>query len=165
MTTNITTTIFIQPQGRPGIIETTLKEAATLGDLHEALAAAGVPINADTFIFIDEAEEHLHGERHHPLPGIKRGARIHVTRCKRIKATVHFLDETEEREFPPGARVRAVKAQAVHAFRLTPQDAADHVLQICGSTERPASDTPLHELAQSSCAVCFDLVPEKRVEG
>ena len=86
-----TTIIFIQSQDRPGIIEATLKEAATIGDLHEALTAAGVPINADTFIFIDEAEEYLRGEQHHPLPDIKRGTRIHITRCKRIKATVHFL--------------------------------------------------------------------------
>jgi len=161
----MTTIIFIQSHDRTGIIEAALKEAATLGDLHDALAAAGVALDAETFIFIDEAEEYLHGERHHPLPGIKRGARIHVTRCKRITVTVHFLDKTEEHEFPPGARVRAVKAQAVHAFHMTPKDAADHVLQLCGSMERPASDTPLHELAKGDCAVCFDLVPEKRVEG
>jgi hypothetical protein len=78
---------------------------------------------------------------------------------------VHFLDKTEEYELPPGTRVRAVKAQAVHAFHITPQDAADHILQLCGSTERPTTDTPLHELTKGGCAVCFDLVPEKRVEG
>lgn len=161
----MTTTIFIQSHDRPGIIEAALKEAATLGDLHDVLVAAGLPINADTFIFIDEAEECLHGELRQPLPGIKRGARIHVARCKRIKATVHFLDQTDEHDFPPGVRVRAVKTKAVHAFHMTPADAADHVLQLCGSTERPASDTPLHELVKGACSVCFDLVPEKRVEG
>ncbi len=161
----MTNIIFIHSHDRPGLIEAALKEAATLGDLHDALAAAGVAIDDDTFIFIDEAEEHLHGERHHALPDIKRGVRIHVTRCKRVNATVRFLDKTEEHEFPPGVRVRAVKAQAVHAFSITPHDAADHVLQLCGSTERPASDTPLHELTKGGCAVCFDLVPEKRVEG
>lgn len=161
----MTTTIFIQSHDRPGIIEADLKEAATLGDLHDVLVGAGLPINGDTFIFIDEAEECLLGELHQPLPGIKRGARIHVARCKRIKAAVHFLDQTDEQDFPPGVRIRAVKAKAVHAFHMTPADAADHVLQLCDSTERPASDTPLHELAKCGCAVCFDLVPEKRVEG
>lgn len=161
----MTNTIFIQSHHQPGVIESTLKEAATLGDLHDALAVADVAIDPDTFIFIGESGEHLHGKRHHQLPGIKHGARIHVTRCKRIKTTVHFLDKTEELEFPPGARVRAVKAQIVHTLGITPQDAADHVLQICDSVERPASDTPLHELAKEGCAVCFDLVPEIRVEG
>lgn len=161
----MTNIIFIQTHDRPGIIEAALKDDTTLGDLLDAMASANVTIDNDTFIFIDEAEKHLNGERHQHLPSIKRGARIHVTRCKCIKTTVQFLDKTEEYEFPPGVRVRAVKAQAVHALHMTPQDAADHVLQLCGSTERPASDTPLHELAKGGCSVCFDLVPEKRVEG
>jgi hypothetical protein len=162
----MTTVIFIQEHGRPGIIEAALKEEATIGDLHDLLVASGVAVDNETFIFIDEDEEHIHSERHHPLPGIKRGCRIHVSRCNRIKATVHFLDKTEEHEFPPGARVRAVKAQAVHTFQMAPKDAAEHVLQICGSTERPSSDTPLHQLVEGhGCAICFDLVPEKRVEG
>jgi hypothetical protein len=49
---------------------------------------------------------------------------------------------------------------------LSPKDAAEHVLQLCNSTERPPSDTPLHQLVQGhACELCFDLVPEKRVEG
>lgn len=162
----MTTVIFIQEHGRPGITEVALKEAATIGDLHDVLVAAGLSVDGETFIFIDEAEEHIHSERHHPLPNIKQGCRIHVSRCKRIMATVHFLDKTEDHEFPPGARVRAVKAQAVQNLHMTPKDAAEHVLQLCGSTERPASDTPLHQLVEGhGCAICFDLVPEKRVEG
>lgn len=162
----MTTVIFIQEHGRPGIIEAALKEEATIGDLHDLLVASSVAVDDETFIFIDEDGEHIHGERHHPLTGIKRGCRIHVSRCNRIKATVHFLGKTEEHEFPPGARVRAVKAQAVHTFQIAPKDAAEHVLQICGSTERPSSDTPLHQLIEGHrCDICFDLVPEKRVEG
>jgi len=158
--------IFIQVHGRPGILEAELPETATLGDLLDALAAASVQVDAETFIFVDEAEEHQQGERHHRLEGVKHGSRIHVTRCKRIKTTVHFLDKTAEHEFPPGARVRVVKERAVHTFKINPKDAAEHVLQICNSTKRPASDTPLHELVEGhGCAICFDLVPEKRVEG
>lgn len=162
----MTTVVFIQEHGRPGIIEATLKEAATIGDLHDVLIAAGLAVDDDTFIFIDEDEDHIHGEHHQPLHGVKHGCRIHVSRCKRIKTTVHFLDKSEEHEFPPGARVRAVKDQAVHVFHMTPKDAAEHVLQLCKSTERPSSDTPLHQLVEGhGCTVCFDLIPEKRVEG
>ena len=158
--------IFIQVHGRRGILEAELSEAATLGELHKALAAAGIEIDAETFIFIDEAEEHLHGEHHQPVPGLKHGCRVHVSRCKRIKTTVHFLDKTAEHEFAPGVRVRAVKEWAVDTFRMNPQDAAEHVLQICNSTRRPSPDTPLHELVEKhACMVSFDLVPEKRVEG
>jgi hypothetical protein len=49
---------------------------------------------------------------------------------------------------------------------MDPKDAAEHVLQLCNSTDRPPSDTPLHQLVHGPhCALCFDLVPEKRVEG
>lgn len=158
--------IFIQVQGRPGIIEAELSEALILGELHDILKEAGIPLDAETFIFIDEAEEPQHHERHHRIEGVKHGSRVHVSRCRRIRTTVHFLEKTAEREFSPGARVRAVKEWAVDTFKLSPKDAAEHVLQLCNSTKRPPSDTPLHELTQGhACAVCFDLVPEKRVEG
>ena len=160
------TIVFIQIHGRPGILETELAEAATLGELHDALAGVGVQVDAETFIFIDEAEEHVHGQRHEPIHGLKHGARVHVSRCHRITSTVHFLDKTAEHQFSPGARVRAVKAWAVHKFGLDSKDAAEHVLQICNSTERPPSDTPLNHLVHGhDCTVCFDLVPETRVEG
>ena len=158
--------IFIQVHGRTGILERELSEGATLGDLHNALAAASVQVDAETFIFIDESEHHLHGERDKSIAGLKHGSRIHVGRCKRVKTTVHFLEKTAEQELPPGARVRAVKEWAVRTFKMNPKDAAEHVLQICNSTKRPASDTPLQELLEGhGCTLCFDLVPEKRVEG
>jgi hypothetical protein len=159
-------TIFVQLHGQPGIVEAELSEEATLGDLHDALAKAGVTVEAGAFVFIDEADQPAEGDRHQRLPSVKRGCRIHVSRCKRIATTVHYLDKTAEHAFPPGARVRAVKAWAVEKFRLSPKDAAEHVLQLCKSTERPSSDTPLHQLVHGhDCALCFDLVPEKRVEG
>ena len=158
--------IFIQKHGCAGVLEAELAETVTVGLLHDALAAAGVELDADTFIFIDEAEERVLGERHIPVHGLRHGSRVHVCRCHRIKTTVHFLDKSAEHSFPPGARIRAVKAWAVRSFGIDPKDAAEHVLQLCHSSDRPPSDTPLQQLLQGHhCAVCFDLVPEKRVEG
>jgi hypothetical protein len=158
-------TVFIQAHGRPGVAEAQLSEVATLGELHDALAAAGITIDSEMFVFIDDAEEHTQGQRQDQLHGLKHGCRIHVSRCKRIKTTVHFLEKTFEHEFPPGARVRAVKERAVRKFEMSPTDAAEHVLQLCKSTTRSPSDTALHQLVEHGCALCFDLVPEKRVEG
>lgn len=158
--------VFIQAHGRADILEAELSPGATLGDLHDALEVLGIAVDAETFIFIDEADECEEGERHRRLHHIKHGSRVHVSRCKRIATTVNFLDKSEKRGFPPGARVRAVKEWAVHAFNMDPKDAAEHVLQLCNSTNRPPSDTPLHQLVQGhQCELCFDLVPEKRVEG
>lgn len=160
------TILFIQAQGRPGVVEIELAQGATVGDLHAALAAAGITVDAETSVFLDEAEEALCGGPHERLPDLKRGSRVHVCRCRRVSCTVNYLDKTAERSFPPGGRVRAVKAWAVHEFRINPKDAAEHVLQVCNSSDRPASDTPLQQLVQGHrCDVCFDLVPEKRVEG
>ena len=158
-------TLFIQVQGDARIIEVPVTENVTEAELHKALSNAGIPAAPELFVFIDEAEEPIGREGNHPVSGIKHGARVHVARCRRIKTTVNFVERTVEREFSPGTRVRRVKAWAVDEFKLNHKDGAEHVLQICNSTERPASDTPLHALVHGQdCTVCFDLVPEKRVE-
>lgn len=158
--------LFVQIQGDSRILELAVPENITEGELHKALTDAGVPSIPELFVFIDEAEEHLSRQSDRPLPGIKHGARVHASRCRRIRTKANYLDKVIERDFAPGARVRSVKVWAVHEFHLDHKDAAEHVLQICNSTERPASDTPLHTLVRSDhCTLCFDLVPEKRVEG
>lgn len=158
--------VFIQVQGKPGIVEGEVAETASLGDLHDAFARAGIKIEPDMFVFLEEGDEPLKGERHKQLGGLKKGCRLHVSHCARIKTTVHFLDKTIDAVFPPGAKVRTVKAWAVKEFLLDSTDAAEHVLRICNSTKEPPTDTPLNELVDGRvCSVCFDLVPQKRVEG
>lgn len=162
----MTTIVFLQVHEREGLIEAELPQNATHEHLHGVIAALGIELDDDTFIFIDEEEEPLVHKHQEPLPPIKRGCRIHVSKCRKIKVTVHYLEKTEERTFAPGARVKKVKAWAVETFKLNHHDAAEHVLQLCNSTDRPATDTPLHELTKApASSVCFDLVPEKRVEG
>jgi len=162
----MTTIVFIQVQGKKGLVEAQLPPNATHDHLHAGLADSGIALDEDTFIFIDDEDEPLGGEHQEPLPKIKRGSRIHITKCRKIKVTAHYLDKTEERTFAPGARVKKVKAWAVDKFKLDHHDAAEHVLQVCDSTDRPPTDTPLQELTKVPvCSVCFDLVPEKRVEG
>lgn len=157
---------FIQVQGRTAPIEAEVPATATVGDIHDALEARGIKVEAETFVFVDDAEQHASPGRHHPVHGLRRGCRVHVSRCPRIKVTVNFAHKTAGREFPPGTKVRAVKEWAVREFGMSPQDAGEHVLQICQSTERPATDTPLVQLIRGhGCELCFDLVPEKRVEG
>ncbi len=158
--------VFVHVYGRPGLIEAELSNNATLAELQEVLRAAGAPVDPDMLVFVEADEHHHQGDSHRPIGGLRRGCHIHITRCRRIKTTINFQQHSAEHEFPPGVRVRAVKEWAVHQFKMAPQDAAEHVLQLCGSTERPASDTPLQQLAHGQrCSVCFDLVPEKRVEG
>src|SRR5437764_1239824 len=118
-------TIFVQIQGEPGVRETELPQTSTLGDLQDALTKLGIKLDAETFIFIDEADEHEQGRRDERVHRLKHGCRVHVTRCKRIAVTVHFADKTAEHAFSPAVRVRAVKAWAVEKFEMSPKDAGE----------------------------------------
>jgi hypothetical protein len=158
--------LFVQVHGQPGIAEMAISAMATADEIHRALEAAGIEIDDEIAVFIDESDEPLPRDHKGQIEGLKTGARIHVTRCKKVKVTVHFQHKTIERAFSPGSRVRAVKHWAVHELKINPIDAGEHVLQLCNSTKQPPTDTPLAELTDGhACAVCFDLVPEKRVEG
>lgn len=158
--------LFVQIQGDTRLIEVPVAQTLTETELLAALASAGIALGPDLAVFIDESDEPIGGAPARQVAGVKDGCRVHVARCRRIKTVVHFMEKTLTREFPPGARVRAVKKWAVKELGLDHKDAAEHVLQLCGSSARPASDTPLHLLVQNhECAVCFDLVPEKRIEG
>ena len=161
-----TITVFLFGHGSGDLVEALLSSTATIRELHDALANAGIEIADDIHVFVDDAEEPLPRNPGHSLSGLKDGTRIHVTRCHRVGTTVNYLEHSDEHRFPPGTRVRAVKEWAVRKFKLDPKDAAEHVLQLCNSSKRPSSDTTLQELTDNRvCAVCFDLVPEKRVEG
>jgi len=157
--------LFGQVQGEGRVVEVPVAENVSGAGLHGRLREVGILGAPDLLVFVDEAEEHVPGEADRPVAGVLHGARVHVTRCHKIRVAVNYVNKTIERDFAPGARVRSVKRWAVQEFHLDHKDAAEHVLQVCGSGDRPPSDTPLHVLLHNGCALCFDLVPEKRVEG
>lgn len=159
-------TLFVQVQGKAEIVEITVPEGVSERDLCSILARTAEIAFDEYAIFVDESEKHISSDCDQSVSDIKRGTRVHVSRCRRIKVMIHFNGQTVDHAFPPGARVKTVKMWAVRQFGLDPKDAAEHVLQICNKAERPSSDTPLHQLVHGTdCAVCFDLIPEKRVEG
>jgi hypothetical protein len=161
-----TITVFVQAHGQAGIKEAEIAADLAAEEIRAELARLGFEIGPETLVFIDDADEPVRHGEHGPVHGLKHGCRVHVTHCHRIKTTVHYLHRTIEREFAAGVRVRGVKSWAVHELKMGATDAAEHVLQLCNSTDRPAGDTPLHELTKDRhCEVCFDFVPEKRVEG
>jgi hypothetical protein len=159
-------TIYIQTDKKGPLTEADLPANASGVDLENLLRKLSVDLDDVTAVLLDETEDPVDLKSKAPLKDLKRGCRVHVTRCQKVRVTVHYLEQTAHETFAGGARVRRVKAWAVKEFKLKERDAVEHVLQLCKSTERPATDTPLHELAErGSCSVCFDLVPERRVEG
>ncbi|MET3304417.1 hypothetical protein [Bradyrhizobium diazoefficiens] len=160
------TIIFIQAEGKPGVTEAGITTPATVRDLHEAFKTHGIDIDKEREAFVDEAENPVPHDAKATVEGLKHGSRVHVTHCKKIKVTVHYMHHTIDRAFAPGTRVRTVKQWAVRELKLNPTDAGEHVLQLCNSTIQPPTDAALAELVNGrSCDVCFDLVPEKRIEG
>lgn len=118
-------------------------------------------------VFIEGCDEPLKRDDLLPEGANGQPARIHVHRCRKIKVDVTFNGVTKEHSFGPGTTIAAVeKWAAIKAFGMTPADAAEHVLQITGKTERPEPDTHIGSLASCpDCHLAFDLVPLKRVEG
>lgn len=137
----------------------------------EVLAAAAEhrsrEAEGEFYVFAEESDEPLgHGDK---LPEREDGhpVRLHVHRCRRIAVAVTFNGATKEHSFGPGTPVAAVKKwAAIAAFGMDPGDAAEHVLQIAGTTDRPEPDTHIGTLVTCpDCRLAFDLVPLKRVEG
>ena len=92
---------------------------------------------------------------------------LHVHRCSLVLVTVMFNGVCKGHEFSPATTVADIKKfAAIREFGMKPADAAEHVLQFSGSTERPEPETHVGALVSCpDCRISFDLVPHKRVEG
>ncbi|MCC6393520.1 MAG: hypothetical protein IT167_23165 [Bryobacterales bacterium] len=158
--------IFVHIGRDARIVELPLPAGRTGAALYAALLTTGLLDDENLRIFIDEEDNEVMKDCEEEHKGLKHGCRIHLNHCKRIEVRVHYLEKTAERKFAPGTRVRTIKQWATREFHIDSKDAPEHILQVCDSKERPSSDTPLSTLLRNcGCDVCFDLVPEKRVEG
>lgn len=123
-------------------------------DLHDALEATAI---VDDLV---PAEAPPEGERH--------ALKLHVSRHRHIDVNIRFNGQVRDHRFSPGTTISHIHHWAArNAFGMSPRDAAEHVLQIEGSgNSRPDGDIHVGSLVKAdSCAITFDLVPRKRVEG
>ena len=157
--------VFIQLDGAPGLTEAAVPERASGAQLYDVLARLGIGTDDAMFVFVGEADEPIKRGGKEQL-GLVGGALLHVTRCRKVKVTAHFLERSADAHFAPGTRVKAIKAWAAGKFEMADADAAEHVLEICDSKTRLTTDSNLQQLTDGKlCSVCFNLVPDKRVEG
>jgi hypothetical protein len=121
----------------------------------------------ETLIFLEDSDEPVDEQcflrEHIGRAGIK----AHLHRCRHIAVEVTFNGEIVHHRFGPGTTVNRVKKWAAeHEFGMTPEEAAEHVLQISGSTDRPDPGTHLGAIVSCpDCRIAFDLVPNERVNG
>jgi hypothetical protein len=162
--------LFIQGEGVREIRVLAISANATVRDLVAAVAALGFQAADDgkAMIFAEDTDDALPPGITLAAAGIHDQGSVHVHRCKKVAITVHFNGVEKSQTFAPGATLHRVKQWAVgkKAFDLAPVDAAEHVLQVTGGTERPDEDVHVGALVHSpNCALAFDLVAKVRVEG
>jgi hypothetical protein len=94
------------------------------------------------------------------------GVRLHLHRCTHIDVTVRFAGRSVDRKFRPSTTIGRIRAWSAHQLGMTPEDAAEHVLQIDGSAEQPDVDQHVGTFAMCPvCSIVFDLVPSHRING
>jgi hypothetical protein len=162
-----TVQLFLQYEGHRRVELIQLDENATVADVLEAARRAGLPDDRKegACVFGHDADAPFDPAVTLKAAGVRDKHRVHVHRCKKVEVTLHFNERTETLAFPPAATVDKVKKEFVKAIRMSPVDATEHVLQLCGSTDRPDPDTHIGSLVCGCCSLCFDLVPIKRIEG
>jgi hypothetical protein len=158
--------VFYQGEGLREIEHIEVEPTETFGVLKAALRKKHA-LPEDVLIFIEDSDEPvvetvLIAER-----GGRSGVKAHVHRCHHVEVEVRFNNETVRHSFRPGATVARVKHwAAVDKFKMTPEEASEHVLQIQGTQDRPSPGTHLGALTSCpKCKVVFDLVPDHRVNG
>lgn len=121
----------------------------------------------DVLLFLEDGEEPVDEGMEVGKLASADSLKVHVHRCRRIEVTVTFNNDTVDRKFGPGTTVAHVKRWAAgQKFKMTPEEAGEHVLQIAGSQDRPPPSTHIGALATHPvCRVAFDLVPNERVNG
>ena len=164
---------------RPQAVVVNAEASDTLGDV---IARAGVTVPSGGVVFVGECTTAIgpgvdagpSEDCHDPvdpattltMAGVGKGGHVHAHTCRRIAVTVNYRTATKHRRFSPATRIETVTEWARRAFHLTDSDSRNLVLQICGTDERPRPTQHLGEVvATGSCEVCFDLVPELKVEG
>ncbi|CAJ0779364.1 hypothetical protein [Ralstonia chuxiongensis] len=128
------------------------------------LVAGGVDV--DIKVFEEDGDMALTEEVLVEVLRSKPHPKLHFHRHHELKVTVHFNGREISRTAPPSMTIHRLKQWADDKFDIDAAHAPEHVLQLSGTTERPAGSVHLGTLTQKhECRVSFDLVPNERFQG
>jgi hypothetical protein len=114
-------------------------------------------------LFVEDDDDEQPAEK---LKQIPEGLRVHLHRLKGIDVTVRYGGRDVRRTFRPSATVGRIKRWSTHELGIAPSDAAELMLQISGTENRPDADTHVGSLVQLPArSISFDLVPSPRING
>jgi hypothetical protein len=108
-------TVFITVQNQDRLLEVDLPDDLSPESVHAALKEVGAEMGEDLILFHDDEDEPIETRGHNRPLRIKQGAKLHLTRCRKIDVTINYLDKTERHTFAPGTRIRRVKAWVVRS--------------------------------------------------
>ena len=158
-------TVFYQREGSREIHSIDTGSDESIAALIER--AVGQHFKVEEIVIFEEGEEaELTYEMLRELLSSKKHPKVHFHRCRRIDVSVTFNGRTLQRNVAPSNTVAALKVWADDAFHIDPAHAAEHVLQLHGTIDRPLGTTHVGSLTNGHvCAVGFDLVPSERIQG
>ncbi|MDR5765834.1 MULTISPECIES: hypothetical protein [unclassified Caballeronia] len=155
--------IFYQKEDSRHVHKLEIPEHVTLIEIVRAVSG-GVEI--DLKVFEEDGDVVLTEEMLIEVVRSKPHPKLHFHRQHELKVTVHFNGREMTREAPPSMTIHRLKHWADDKFGIDAMHAAEHVLQVSGTTERPAASVHLGTLTpKHQHHVSFDLVPNERFQG
>jgi hypothetical protein len=158
-------TVFAQKEGSIHVHAVDQLDGLTLVTLKELVLGKDEGL-AEILVFEEGCDEPLTEEIFIVLLKEKRHPKVHIHRCRKVETRVFFNAREVTHHFSPATTLATVKAWADSKFEIDPSHAAEHVLQLQSTVERPSPSTHLGSLTHGQlCAVMFDLVPNERIQG
>lgn len=155
--------IFYQKEDSRQVHTMDLPQSITLVEIVRAVAGG---VEVDLKVFEEDCDVVLTEEM---LVEILRGKphpKLHFHRHHELKVVVHFNGREVSRQAPPAITIHRLKQWADKEFGIDAAHAAEHVLQLSGTTERPAGSTHIGTLThEHQHHLSFDLVPNERFQG
>lgn len=108
-------------------------EDATVRDVLDAAKSAGLNVDADTILLVEDGKDELPHDGCLCDHGIKHKHHLHCHQCRAVEVAVTFNGQTKSHKFTPSRKVKGVMKWAVEAFELHGVDAENKELRIDGT--------------------------------
>jgi hypothetical protein len=155
--------VFIQSELLRDVAVLVVEHDSPAREFLESLRKLLPRVDEQIHAYIEDDDDELAADR---LKEIPEGLRIQLHRLKGIDVTVRYAGRDVRRTFRPSATVGRVKKWATHELGISASDAAELMLQVTGTDNRPDSDVHIGTLVKAPAnSLSFDLVPSPRVNG
>jgi hypothetical protein len=159
--------VFYQGEGLRDFEHTQVNADESVRSLKARIAEKHGLAILDVFLFAEDSAEPLDEAVIVGTIAVEPRLKVHMHRCRHVDVSVTFAGRTVSRRFGPGTTIAHIKHWAAeNEFKMSKEDASEHLLQVAGSHVRPAPGTHIGTLVSSpGCKIAFDLVADQRVNG